>query len=152
MTVRRNSNLTRRDSLSDFDLFSGWPFQPLVRQRGVARDQQPDVEHLAPPVEIREDEKAYTIHLEVPGVPLEAIKIESHKNVLTVKGHKEACEVDDSETCHVAERSYGAFSRTFRIPNDSNEDQIAASYSNGVLEVQIPKVEPSTPTTIQINS
>ncbi len=60
---------------------------------------------------------------------------------MTVKGEKKQEKEEKEENYHRVERSYGAFSRSIRLPRDVQSDKIKASYKDGVLKVTLPKSE-----------
>jgi HSP20 family protein len=93
----------------------------------------------APAVDVREDDAAYTVWLEVPGVRREALDISLQNNVLTIKGTKEQAAVEGRY--RRVERSYGSFVRSLSLPRNVDENGVVANLENGVLEVRLPKRE-----------
>jgi HSP20 family protein len=93
----------------------------------------------APPVDVREDDAAYVVWLEVPGVRRDALDISLQNNVLTIKGTKEQAAVEGRY--RRVERSYGAFVRSLHLPRNVDENGVTANLENGVLEVRLPKRE-----------
>lgn len=101
----------------------------------------------APVVDISESPKQYTVKADLPGVKKEDVKISVENGVLTVSGERKS-EVDDkSERCHRVERTYGAYSRSFSLPENVAQDKITAESKEGVLTVILPKTE-SKPATL----
>lgn len=101
-----------------------------------------------PSVNIKEEDKNYSIDLAVPGMKKEDFKIELDKNVLTISSEKkeEHEEKDKNGKYTRKEFSYASFSRSFNLPADIVEsDHIGASYKDGILHVTIPKKEPVKP-------
>lgn len=96
----------------------------------------------APAVDVLEDEKAIVIKADLPDVDEKDIKLELNDGMLTLKGERKFEKERKEEDYHFIERSYGAFSRSFRLPDTVNENDIKAAYKNGVLEVTLPKREP----------
>ena len=93
-----------------------------------------------PPVDIRESEAELTLTFEIPGVTPEKIQLTTDNGVLTVSGEKmEERKEDQDRRYHLVERSYGSFSRSFRMPKNLDESKIEASFDHGVLTVRIPK-------------
>jgi len=82
---------------------------------------------------------AYIVEVELPGVKEEDISIEQHGNVLILKGHKNSSREEEGKNYYFSERTYGAFQRTFGLPADAEDGSIAASVTDGVLILQIPK-------------
>jgi HSP20 family protein len=103
-----------------------------------------------PAAEINEDKDAYSITLELPGIPKEAVKINLNQDILTITGEKQDERNIKEDTCHVSERFYGKFSRSFRLPGQVNAEKIQAKFEHGVLQLELPKVESVKPKQITI--
>jgi HSP20 family protein len=93
------------------------------------------------PVDIEEQPDRYTLHLELPGLKLEDIKITIEDNTLSIRGEKTRTEERKNATYHRLERVYGTFERTFSLTHAVKSDKIEATYRDGVLEVSVPKAE-----------
>ena len=87
-----------------------------------------------------EDEKNYTLEMEIPGMKREEIKISLHNDVLTVSGERKEEKEKKEKNSHLVERQYGSFCRSFTLPAIA-EDKIDATYKNGILKVVLPKAE-----------
>ncbi len=101
-----------------------------------------NISSFAPSVNTREEDGAYSVEVDLPGVPKEDIHIDIHENVMTVSGerkHKAEIKEDDY---YKLESYFGKFQRSFTLPDNANTDEIAAKYEDGVLMVTIPKVAP----------
>ena len=94
-----------------------------------------------PSVNTREDEKAYYIEVDLPGVKKEDIKVDIKDNTLTISGERKFKEEVKEEDYYKIETSIGKFSRTFSLPEDADVENIDAKSENGVLEIVIPKVK-----------
>jgi HSP20 family protein len=94
---------------------------------------------LKPNVDIRENKKSYTISVEVPGVEEGDVKLELANGTLTISGEKKHEKEDKGELYHSIERSYGSFKRVLSLPQDAREDDIKATFKNGVLTVTVPR-------------
>ena len=105
-----------------------------------------------PPVDVYEDEHNLVLKLEVPGVEEENLNIEWENNVLTVKGERKFEKEEKEENFHRIERRYGAFTRTFRLPNTVDGDKAEAHYDKGVLKVTVPKRAEAKPKQIKVAS
>jgi HSP20 family protein len=97
-----------------------------------------------PKVDIFESEKAYELHLAVPGVTKEDFKIDLNDNQLTVSGERKFSKEKKENNLYVVESQYGNFSRVFSLPEDVDASKITAAYNNGILEISIPKDEKKT--------
>ncbi len=102
-----------------------------------------------PPVDIVEQENEYLVHVELPGVEKNDVKINVANSVLTIKGEKKTVH-ETKEKNHRIERSYGMFQRSFTLPTSVKADKIEASYLNGVLTIIVPKAEEAKPKEIEV--
>ncbi len=94
-----------------------------------------------PAVNTREDDQAYVIELDLPGIKKEDIEITTEDNVLTVSGERKRKEEVKEEDYYKMESIYGTFSRSFTLPEKVDVEKIRAEAKDGVLEVVIPKLE-----------
>ena len=108
---------------------------------------------MRPAVDIRENEAAYTISVEVPGVAREAIEVAVDKDVLTVRGERKlANDEADQASVRRVERYHGTFARSFQLPPDADADGIEAKLHEGVLELTIPRKTKPTARTIDVKA
>lgn len=135
------ANLTRFDpfqlsNLDPFDdVFKGF-FRP-VRVEGA-----PDVQIK---MDVKEDDKRYTVHAEIPGVKKEDIHVTIDGNQVSISAEtKQEKEVKDGEKVLRSERYYGKVSRSFSVASDIDEAASQAKYSDGVLELVLPKKAAAT--------
>jgi HSP20 family protein len=106
----------------------------------------------SPAVDVREAENELTLEVELPGIKPEEVEITADKGVLTIRGEKrtERKEGEENSRYHLVERSYGSFTRSFQLPQGLDEEEIQASYNDGILSVRIPKTALPQPRKIQI--
>ena len=104
----------------------------------------------APSVDIREDEKTFTLLADIPGVDPKDIDISMEKGVLTIKGVRNTEEVEESENYRRIERQSGQFYRRFTLPDTADADKIEAKSEHGVLTVTIPKQEVAVSRRIEV--
>jgi HSP20 family protein len=104
----------------------------------------------APAVDVKEDDEAYTVLLEVPGVKQENLNLALQDNVLSIKGTKEREEQKEGRYRRV-ERSYGSFVRSLSLPRNIDEGSVTADLRDGVLEVRLPKREEARPRQIEVS-
>lgn len=113
------------------DLFRGFFMRP-VRFEG-----QPDVRIK---MDVSEDDKAYTVHAEIPGVKKEDIHVSIEGNQVAISAEiKDEKDVKEGEKVLRSERYYGKTSRAFTLAQDVDETAAQAKYNNGVLELTLPK-------------
>jgi HSP20 family protein len=105
-----------------------------------------------PAVDVWETDKEIVLSFDLPGIPEDKIAVELEDNVLTVSGERERIQEHSNDRFYRFERRYGSFSRSVTLPTGVNEDSIQADYSDGVLEVRVPKPEEQKPRRIQIGS
>lgn len=103
-----------------------------------------------PAVDIAETQEAFTLHAELPDVKKEDIKLSVHDGVLTLTGERRFDREEKTKKYHRVERSYGRFQRSFSLPTAVDENKVAATYNNGVLNVMIPKAAPPPATAKEI--
>ena len=103
-----------------------------------------------PPVDICEDNDSLTLTMEIPGLNEKDLKVKVFGDVLVVSGERNFERDEKGKNYRVMERSYGAFSRSFRLPSYVDPEHIDASYANGVLMIQIPKRAEAKPKTIGV--
>lgn len=145
LTQRRAADpfqsLRRLNTILD-DAFAGWPFQ---------RDENGTLTAAwTPAVDVFEDKDAVKIIAELPGVKPEEVKLSIENNVLTLRGEKKQIAEETTERVHRYERSYGMFERSFALPNTVDADRVEARFENGLLNIQLPKVERARPREIQV--
>lgn len=103
-----------------------------------------------PALDVWETDDALVYAFDLPGVSEDAISVEVEDSMLTVSAERERSREISDERYHRFERRHGSFSRTIGLPQGVDEDQIKAAYSDGVLEVRVPKPEQVKPRKIQI--
>ncbi|MCI0450357.1 MAG: Hsp20/alpha crystallin family protein [Chlorobi bacterium] len=94
-----------------------------------------------PRVDVTEDKDNLYVHVEIPGVEKNDVKINIVGDVLTISGEKKSEQKDESKNYYRIERNYGSFSRSFTLPAEVVTDKISAEYNDGVLNITLPKTE-----------
>ena len=91
-------------------------------------------------VDVKEDDKAYTVHAEIPGVSKDDIQVSVDQGVVTLRAEikQEDIKSDNSKTLR-SERYYGAVARSFQLPQEIDQAQSKAKYADGVLTLTLPK-------------
>ena len=92
-------------------------------------------------VDISEDEDAFYIEAEMPGLKKEDISLGVEEDVLTIKGERKKETEEQGKNYHRVERNYGSFSRSFNLGELIDQENIEASFENGVLHVSLPKAQ-----------
>lgn len=127
-------NLTRYDpfetTIEPFDdLFRGF-FRPVRMDRELPQFK----------MDVKEDDKAYTVHADLPGVKKEDIHITIEGNTVSVSAEtRSESEQKEGEKVLKRERSYGKVTRSFSLATEVDEATASAKYNDGVLELVLPK-------------
>lgn len=104
-----------------------------------------------PAFDVSETDAEFLVKAELPGVEPKDVEVNLSGNVLTVKGEKKQEREEKTESLYRVERSFGSFSRSFSLPSEVKADQVSATYKDGVLNLKLPKTEPSKKKTIKID-
>ena len=88
---------------------------------------------------------------ELPEMKREEINLTFENGVLTLKGERKFEQETKRENFQRMERRYGAFSRSFTLPNTVDAGRISASYKDGVLTIRLPQREEAKPKQIAVN-
>ena len=94
-----------------------------------------------PAFDIYENDKNYVLKAEIPGINSKELDVTLTDGLLTVKGEKRKESEERGETYHRIERRYGAFERSFHVPDSIQADRVGAEYRDGILTLTLPKVE-----------
>ena len=123
--------------------------------RGVARGAGEDDWALggswAPAVDIYEQDGNIVLKAELPGVDPKDVDVRVENNLLTLRGERKFDQEVKRESYHRVERAYGAFSRSFTLPNVIDTDKIKAEFKDGVLRMILPTREEAKPKQISIS-
>ena len=103
-----------------------------------------------PAVDVTETDEELVLSFDLPGLKEDEIAIELEDNVLTVSGQRERKHERKGDNYFRWERRFGQFARSIALPAGVSENEINATYENGVLEVHVPKPEEHKPKKIQI--
>ncbi|MEQ1602223.1 MAG: Hsp20/alpha crystallin family protein [Methylophilaceae bacterium] len=135
------ANITRIDP---FQLSASDPFEDVFRGffRPVRVEGAPEVKIK---IDVKEDDKGYTVHADIPGVKKEDIHVTIEGNQVSISAEvKQEKEVKEGERVLRSERFYGKAERSFSLANELDEGASEAKYSDGVLELALPKKATTT--------
>ena len=93
----------------------------------------------SPAVDIAEKDNRYEVTAELPGLSDKDIEVKYADGLLTISGEKKEEKEEKKKDYYLSERRYGAFQRSFQMPNGVDPDKIEATFRNGVLTVSLPK-------------
>lgn len=115
-------------------------------------DETAAVASWIPAIDIREEEKQFVLHADLPGVDPANIEVTLDNGVLTIRGRRELTERDERKGYRRVERLSGEFFRRFSLPDTADSNSVKARCTNGVLEVVIPKQPQVLPRRISVES
>jgi HSP20 family protein len=125
-----------------FDRFAGgFGFPALRRMFDIepAGRSASSFSFSAPAIDMSEDEKAYKISAELPGLDAKDVDVSVSGNMLVLKGEKLQEKEEKDKNYYFSERAYGSFQRAFELPASVDRDKISADVSKGVLTMTLPK-------------
>lgn len=134
--------LLRFDPMNDLDNYQN-RFQRFFGEFPGIELSEHDT--FSPAIDIKENEKHLTLNIEVPGIKKENLKITLQDNVLNVKGEKKKVSEEKEDNFYRSERVYGTFERSFTLPTEVDSENVDAKVIDGVLEIQLEKVQPKQP-------
>jgi len=148
------ANVTRWNPLAEFEDFLDRYNRQLGNRSGLTTSNREAIQKAdwAPVVDISENPDAFVITAELPGIRKEDVKVSVHDGVLTISGERasEYTEGDENSKQHRVERFYGQFARSFSLPEHVDDENIKASYRDGVLELTLAKQEKAKPRAIEV--
>ena len=101
----------------------------------------PKLGEISPTVDIFEEGNDLVVKAELPGIKKDDLNVTITENRITISGEKKQEEKVEKKDYHRVERSYGSFTRSFRLPDNVNGDAAKASFKEGILEVRVPKTK-----------
>jgi len=127
------ANVTRYDPFGDLDdMFKGFMLRPVRMEQHVPQMQIK--------MDVKENDTAYIVRADIPGVKKEDIKVDVDGNVVSISAEvKQEKEQKQGDRVIRSERYYGSMSRSFSLGQDVDEKTAIAKYADGVLELTLPK-------------
>jgi HSP20 family protein len=111
-----------------------------------------EAQSYSPAFEVKETPDAFMFKADVPGIKEQDIEVHLAGNRLTIGGKREAEKEDKGETFYAYERSYGTFTRTFTLPDQTDSANVKAELKNGELTVVVPKTPAAVAKRIPVGS
>ena len=126
------ANITRYSPFEDLfnDFARGFWVKPFPAQ---------GAEDLQLKVDVKEADKAYTVRAEIPGVKKDDIQVDVNGDVVSIRAEVKREKEEKGEKMLRSERYYGSVSRSFSLPTEVDDKATVAKYSDGVLELTLPK-------------
>jgi HSP20 family protein len=121
------------------------PFARFVDRmiENAAREYGPAAEYtegdFALALDVVDNDQTYVVKANLPGVTPENIDVQLHDNVLTISAEIKEEHKEEKGSLILQERQYGRFVRSMRFPTPVNSDAVEASYTDGVLTLNVPK-------------
>ena len=120
-----------------YQAFRGFDMSPFGFNRQLGSIMSDGM--LKPTLDLGATDQAYTISVEVPGVDEKDVKVEIANDTLTIRGEKKQETEEKDKNYYRMERSYGSFQRVLSLPEDADQEGVAATFKNGVLTVSMPR-------------
>lgn len=140
--VKFNGNNGNKSLMPGFnDVFESIFNDTFFNDRMIAR---------VPAVNISETEDNYHVELAAPGLKKEDFKLSLERNILNVSVEKQQENAEDNRTFNKREYSYSSFMRSFTLPEAADCNNINASYTDGILRIDIAKREEAKSVSRQI--
>jgi HSP20 family protein len=135
LTTRRDNPFVswQREMNDWFDKFNREIDVPLM-----------EMEEFSPKVELRETDKGYSVRAEIPGISESDVNVTLRENNLILEGEKKTETKKEERGHYFSEFSYGSFYRSIPLEEEVNPDKVKATYRNGILNVELEKIEGST--------
>ena len=147
LPMRRTSEPSSWDPFRELDTLHN-RFNSLLESTLGETTVDRDAWH--PPVDIEETDEAYVVEADLPGVQPGDVDVELHENQLTV--HGEVRERERSGVLHRSGRRTGRFDYRVTLPTQVDGDRVEASLKDGVLRLELHKIEAAKPRRIEISS
>lgn len=147
----RNSimELTKWEPLREiedfFDRYSRALASPFMRSADLVAN-----DGWMPRVDVSENETAFVIKAEIPGIHKDDVKVTLDNGVLTLQGERRQEREEKGWRFHRMERSYGHFMRSFSLPSNVDASHLKAHFHDGLLEVDCPKLEQTASQSVQV--
>lgn len=134
-----------------FESLGGRRATPAGRQRG-GMELGTAAPLLVPHIDVQQRGNELVVKADLPGLRPEDINVAVDRGVLTISGERRQEEREEREGFIRSEISYGTFYRTIPLPDGADEERVAATFRNGVLEVTIPVSERQQGRRVQVKS
>jgi len=154
MDTRRKAHLIEKgaelihESVNLLILFKRCGMKSIVREP----NREAAWGSLVPVIDMLEKEHSYTVRAEMPGVKKDDLDVSVHDGLLTInaESHHQHEDKEEGRVIH-QERRYGKYVRTIRLGKDVDGSNVKAKYSDGILELELPKLEEVKPKKIEIS-
>jgi HSP20 family protein len=137
--------IRRDDFLAPFDKMFDSMFQTNFPEVAQTVGVNPFSSTAYPKVNVYEYEDKVGVVAEIPGIDKKNLDVEVEEGVMTIKGSKHGFDEDTQATVLRRELKHSAFERKFTLGESLDGDSIKANFKDGILSIEIPKIEPEKP-------
>jgi HSP20 family protein len=131
-------------------LVNPWPTARRGLRSSSGDNQLATMDFISPAVDVYETDKGWNVHVELPGVKKEDIKIDSSDKAVTLSAESKFSQDYNRDNVRYQERRFGTYSRTIPLPDNVDRDKIDANFKDGVLNLFLPKGEVAQPRKITV--
>jgi HSP20 family protein len=143
-------------ALSEFPRLGFDPFAELRRMQGEMNRVLSGFNATAardfPPINIWLGDNSVVVTAELPGVTRDDVNLSLQEDVVTLAGQREPKSQEQNVSWQRRERAYGTFSRTVQLPFRVDPDKVQARFNNGILEIELQRLEADRPKKIEIRA
>ena len=143
-------------ALSEFPRLGFDPFAELRRMQGEMNRVFSGFNATAardfPPINIWLGEHSVVLTAELPGITRDDVDLSLQEDVLTLAGKREPKSQEQNVSWQRRERAYGTFSRTVQLPFRIDPEKVQARFNNGILEIELHRLEADRPKKIEIRA
>ena len=141
-------------ALSEFPRLGFDPFAELRRMQGEMNRVFSGFNATAardfPPINIWLGENSVVLTAELPGITRDDVDLSLQEDVLALAGKREPKSQEQNANWQRRERAYGSFSRAVQLPFRVDPDKVQARFNNGILEIELQRLEADRPKKIEI--
>ena len=143
-------------ALSEFPRLGFDPFAELRRMQGEMNRVLSGFNATAardfPPINIWLGDNSVVVTAELPGVTRDDVNLSLQEDVVTLAGQREPKSQEQNVSWQRRERAYGTFSRTVQLPFRVDPEKVQARFNNGILEIELQRLEADRPKKIEIRA
>jgi len=150
MNQQKMNTLIKWNPLREFEQMANRMNNLFSRSLLPSIDEPIASSEWSPLVDVEESDKEYTIKAELPEVKKENVKVELEDGSIRISGERKLEKEEKGLRFHRLERSYGAFERSFTLPEGTERKNVSAEFKDGLLKVHLPKGEGAIHKTLEI--
>ena len=144
------NTLTHWNPLRDIEEWQSRVLRALQPAAKTGNGESAALAEWTPVVDLSEDDQGYLVLAELPGIARDQVKIRVEDGRLVFAGRRVFEQSQHGRKHHRVERAYGAFRRSFLLPEDTDVEKIHADFKDGLLRIHLPKRESALPRRIEV--